>query len=74
MAEMQKGRCLKTDPRTGKAGFVFEIECREYECHFTVESADEGCRVRLEMTADDQVLDRTFFLLESILPRIGEED
>jgi hypothetical protein len=74
MAEMQNARGLKTNPHTGEAKFNFEFEGRVYEGHFNVEDTDEGCRVKLEMIAEDRMLDRTFFLLESLLPKIGEED
>jgi hypothetical protein len=73
MAEMQNWRSLKTNPRAGDAEFIFEFEGRVYEGHFTVMDTYEGCRVRLEMIAEDQMLDRTLFLLESILPKIGKE-
>jgi hypothetical protein len=70
MAEMQKGRHAFCDPSNGHAGFIFNMDSHEHAYRFTVEEVNGGSKVILEMaeTAEEKMVERTFFLLESILP------
>jgi hypothetical protein len=70
LAEMQGGREVSSDPRTGRAGFRFVLDGRELEYRFVVTDVENGCKVTLEMMEPvrDSIVERAFFLLESILP------
>jgi hypothetical protein len=70
LAEMQGGREIFSDPRTGRAGFRFVLDGRELEYRFVVTDVENGCNVTLEMmeAVRDSIVERAFFLLESILP------
>jgi hypothetical protein len=69
MAEIQRGRDAFSDPENGSAGYVFESGGREYEYLFTMEEADAGLNVKLLMrdAAGEDILDRAFLLLDSLL-------
>jgi hypothetical protein len=73
LAELQGGSGTYSDPKTGRAGFRVALGEREYEYRFAVTDAGEGCEVALEMAeiVRDAIVDRAFFLLESILPKGG---
>ena len=69
MAEIQRGRSVFSDPSTGDAGYVFDMEDLEHEYLFKIEESSGGSLIKLwtRDSEDERVIDRAFFLLDYLL-------
>lgn len=76
MAEIQRGSSVFSDPNTGDAGYVFNMDGLEHEYLFKAEEDSEGCFVKLwtRDSENDRIIDRAFFLLDYLLREVDKRN